>query len=79
MGRGARRPAPHEGGRVNVANLPDDLVAYIPGLGEMTVREIRGERTPRDVEAEEEEATLKYWEARATANLCRGPRRKVGA
>jgi len=50
--------------------LQDDDVTYIPGVGEMTLRELSQTLYPEYVgKDEEEEATLKYWETRATENL----------
>lgn len=49
-------------------DLPDDAKVYVPGLGEVTVGELR---MPRSGGLDEREATLRYWGNRATANLCR--------
>ena len=54
-----------------IAELPDATPCYIPGVGEVTVGEIRGEQEP--ALDDEWEATLVMWEDIATRNLCRKP------
>jgi hypothetical protein len=63
-----------------LAELPDEAVAYVPGVGEVSLGEIvaaRTEQTPGL--AAEREATLEMWARVASDRLCLEPWERTGA
>lgn len=64
--------------RTGLALLPDSTPCYVPGVGEVTLGEVRRtEENPALVA--DREATLRMWADRATRNLCRDAWESTGA